>query len=226
MPRRPAQVAGMARFFLVVLALAAAVILPFAIWGEGVEAALSQDAARSRLEGWGPWAWAAGAALLVADIALPIPTTVVMAALGMIYGPAWGGLAAAFGSALAGLTGYGLGRFAGRPAASALLGPGPLGEGEALFARAGGWLVALSRWMPVLPEVVSVTAGVARMSFPRLCAALVCGCLPMGFAFAAIGHLGAEAPMATLALSAVAPALLWLAARRFLPPGLGGAARP
>ncbi|MEO1686923.1 MAG: VTT domain-containing protein [Pseudomonadota bacterium] len=215
----------MAKFAILVLVLALAVLLPFAIWGEGIEAALSQEAAQARLERWGPWAWAAGAALLVADLALPIPTTVVMAALGLIYGPLWGGLAAAFGSALAGGVGYGLGRVAGRPAAAALLGPEPLAEGEALFARAGGWLVALSRWMPVLPEVVSVCAGVARMAPGRFAAALACGCLPMGFAFAALGHAGAEAPLLTLGLSALAPAALWLAARRLLPPALGGAAR-
>jgi hypothetical protein len=44
------------------------------------------------MESYGSWAWAAGIALLVSDIVLPVPSTVVMSALGWMYGWWIGGL--------------------------------------------------------------------------------------------------------------------------------------
>jgi hypothetical protein len=46
---------------------------------------------------------------------------------------------------------------------------------------------------------------------------LACGCVPVGFAFAAIGALGKSSPTAAILLSALLPILLWLAARRWHP---------
>ena len=47
-----------------------------------------------------------------------------------------------------------------------------------------------------------------------LFAALLCGCVPMGFLFAAIGGKAHDAPGWATALSLLLPALLWLAAGR------------
>ena len=41
-------------------------------------------------------------------------------------------------------------------------------------------------------------------------AALICGSAPLGFAFAVIGHAGADYPALAIGLSAVLPPLLWL----------------
>jgi hypothetical protein len=46
--------------------------------------------------------------------------------------------------------------------------------------------------------------------------ALVCGTVPLGFGFAAIGDLGSSSPTMAIALSAVVPVVLWLLARRLL----------
>ena len=40
------------------------------------------------------WAWAVGIALIWADLVLPVPQTVVIAALGITYGTVLGGLVA------------------------------------------------------------------------------------------------------------------------------------
>jgi hypothetical protein len=45
---------------------------------------------------------------------------------------------------------------------------------------------------------------------------LACGSLPLGFVFAAIGHLGEDRPVITLAVAALLPAGLWLACRPLL----------
>lgn len=198
-----------------VLVLLAAVIVPFLIWGERFEAALSVEGTRQWLEGFGAWAWLAGIGLLVADIALPIPGTVVMSVMGWMYGWFWGGLISAAGSMLSGTFAYGLCRLLGRPVAVRIAGADGLEQAHALFEKNGGWLVAVSRWLPVLPEAVACLAGLARMPWRTFWVALLCGSLPLGFAFAAIGHLGHESPAGALLLSAVLPAGMWWVARRW-----------
>lgn len=205
----------MKRFWLIILLLLTGIIIPFAIWGDQFDAALSLEGARTWMMRYGSLAWVAGVGLLVADIALPIPSTVVMSAMGLMYGWWWGGLASSLGSILSGVVAYALCRCAGHRAALWIAGAEGLAKGEALFAKHGGWLVATSRWMPVLPEAIACLAGLVRMSWRQYITALVCGSLPVGFAFAAIGHLGSSNPTLALVLSAVVPVLLWLLARRF-----------
>ena len=100
----------------------------------------------------------------------------------------------------------------GENAARKLLGGRDFEKGRLIFARGGGWMVALSRAVPILPEAISCTAGLVRMPFGRFLAALACGSLPVGFLYAWIGSVGREAPVWALAFSLGAPALLWLAA--------------
>jgi membrane protein DedA with SNARE-associated domain len=88
-------------------------------------------------------------------------------------------------------------------------------KGRLLFERGGGWLVALSRALPILPEVMSCTAGLVRMPFRRFVAALACGSLPMGFLFAFIGAAGRDAPGWALIFSLAVPAILWALARKW-----------
>ena len=204
------------RLFLIFLGLALLFLIPFLIWGEGWEAAFAQGGAVDWLRRYGQWAWAAGLLLLMADVLLPLPATVVMSALGFVYGPVVGGLLSAAGATLSGLLAYGLCRMLGRRAAARLLGEKDLEKGERLFADVGGWIVAFSRWLPLLPEVVACMAGLIRMPWRIFVVAVACGSVPLGFVFAAIGHAGVERPVLALGLSALLPLLLWLGARSFI----------
>ena len=197
------------------VALSALVLVTWLVWGGGWEERFTLEGAVAWLAATGPWAWAAGIALLVADLLLPVPGTVVMSALGWIYGAAGGGLIAAAGSMLGGLCGYGVGRLIGEKAARKLLGNLDFEKGKLLFARGGGWMIALSRAVPILPEALSCTAGLVRMPFGRFAAALACGSVPVGFLYAWIGAVGRDLPGWAMAFSIGVPALLWLGARRF-----------
>lgn len=201
------------RLLWIFLGLAVLVLVPFAIWGGDLENSFSAEGAVEWLRNFGVWGWLAGTGLLMLDLILPIPSTVVMSALGYLYGPYIGGALAAGGSWLAGLLAYGLCRGLGPRVALRLVGAKDLARGEALFARYGGWLVAWSRWMPVLQETVACMAGLTRMRFGPFLVALACGSLPIGFSFAAIGHAGVTNPGLALALSAALPPVLWLLSR-------------
>lgn len=158
----------MKRLFLIFLILAVLVLIPFAILGERIESAMSLENMVATMRDQGRWAWALGIGLLVVDLFLPILGTVVMSALGLIYGAVLGGVFSSIGSVGAGLLAYGLCRGAGRGIAEKIAGIGGLAEGERLFSsEAGGWMIALSRWMPVLPEVIACMAGLGKMPFPR-----------------------------------------------------------
>jgi uncharacterized membrane protein YdjX (TVP38/TMEM64 family) len=202
------------RLALWFLALAIIVLGTWAIWGGGLESHFSFAGSVSWLESAGPWAWAAGILLLASDLVLPVPGTVVISALGYVYGMVLGGAVAAAGLMMAGLLGYGGGRLFGEKFARRWLGDRDYEAGRKLFENGGGWVVALSRALPILPEVISCTAGLVRMPFRRFVMALACGSVPMGFLFAAIGRSGHDAPGWAFVLSLAVPAVLWMIAAR------------
>ncbi len=206
----------MKRLFALTLFLAVLVIVPFLIWGGSIEAAMAPDRLGAAFQDSREWAWLAGVGLLIIDLFLPVLGTAVMSALGFVYGWFLGGVLAALGSVGAGLLAYGLCFRLGRRGARWLAGEEGIVEGERLFrGELGGWLVALSRWMPVLPEVVACLAGITRMPLRRFVPALCTGSVPMGFVYAWIGHRGVASPGLALGLSVVLPPLIWLAFRWF-----------
>ena len=93
----PAPAPHRSRLWLLVVAVLVFIILPFVFWGEVFERMFDLQGARQWLESLGPWAWLGGIALLVSDLVLPIPGTVVMSALGLRYGWFVGGLVSTAG---------------------------------------------------------------------------------------------------------------------------------
>ena len=196
------------------LAIALGVFFLLGWWalGEGIEEIWDVEALSSKVAAAKGWAWLAGIGLLVADLLLPIPGTVVMSALGVVYGFWLGGVLAAVGSMLAGILGYGVGRFFNEDFAKRWLGEKDFEKGRSLFRGGGAWVVAMSRALPILPEVLACMAGLLRMPFGKFCLALACGSVPMGFLFAWIGTVGRTNPEWGLAYSLGIPALLWATA--------------
>jgi uncharacterized membrane protein YdjX (TVP38/TMEM64 family) len=200
------------RLMLLTIALCGFFLLGWWLLGSGLEQVWSGEVLVARFEESMEWAWLAGVGLLLADLLLPIPGTVVMSALGAVYGFWIGGLIASAGSMLAGMLGYGVGRFFNEDFAKRWLGEKDFEKGRALFDRGGAWVVAMSRALPILPEVLACMAGLLRMPFGKFVIALVCGAVPMGFLFAWIGALGTDYPGWGLGFSLGVPALLWGAA--------------
>ena len=197
------------RVIALVFALTGVLLIPFLLWGGTFDRALSFEGAVAWLRGYGPFGGVVVIALLVADVFLPIPATPLMSAAGYLYGSVMGGLLSASGSFLSGVLAYSLCRRFGRGAARRFAGELELERAERYFARRGAWWVALSRWLPLLPEAIACMAGLTRMPSRVFVLALLCGCVPMGFVYAAIGAAGGEHPRLALALSAIVPAILW-----------------
>jgi len=209
----PEKASHSSRFWLLFTIVVILIIVPFILWGNWFELMFNLQGAKRWMEGLGPWAWAGGVGLLISDLFLPVPGTVVMSALGLVYGWFWGGVASVVGSFLSGIVAYGLCRWFGRGPARWLAGDRGLARGESLFhSGQGGWIVAMSRWMPVLPEAVACLAGLVKMPWKTFAIALLAGTVPLGFAFAAIGASGVDNPGAAVILSAVLPVLFYAVA--------------
>ena len=155
------------------------------------------------------WAWAVGIALIWADLVLPVPQTVVIAALGIIYGTVLGGLLGSVGLITSGLLGYVLMLTSARRMVKRFVGPQSLNRVESLFEQAGAWAIVLTRSLPYsIPEAVIFLAGLAGMPLGKFTVALAVGSVPTAFAFAAIGAGWADRPILALVASYVLPILL------------------
>jgi uncharacterized membrane protein YdjX (TVP38/TMEM64 family) len=168
----------------------------------------TSDAVRM-LQKYDAWAWAVGIVLIWADLLLPVPQTVVIAALGIIYGTLLGGLLGSVGLITGGLLGYVLMLTSARRMVRRLVGPQSLNTMQGLFERAGSWAIILTRSLPYsIPEAMVFLAGLAGMPMGKFTAALAIGSVPTAFAFAAIGAGWADRPILALAASYVLPTLL------------------
>jgi len=204
------------RLFGLILALVVVFALPFLLFGELFTVTPGGNEAVERLEAYGHWSWAMGVGLIVGDLVLPIPATAVMAAMGILYGPVGGGLLAGGASFLAGAIAFVATRRFGRGLALKLAGADELARSERFFARAGGYAVALSRGLPVLPEVTSCLAGLSRMRRRVFYPALALGSFATGFAYAGLGYAGRDQPILSMVLGAVIPVALWPLVKRAL----------
>jgi uncharacterized membrane protein YdjX (TVP38/TMEM64 family) len=155
------------------------------------------------------WAWAAGIGLIWADVALPVPQTAVIAALGIIYGTLLGGLLGSLGLITGGLLGYWLMRTSARRVVQRFAKARSLQKMEGVFERRGAWAIVLTRSFPYsVAEIMVFLAGLAGMPMGKFIAALTLGSVPTAFVFAAIGAGWADQPLLALVVSYVVPIVL------------------
>jgi uncharacterized membrane protein YdjX (TVP38/TMEM64 family) len=124
--------------------------------------------------------------LLVADVVIPVPSSLLMIANGVFYGIAAGTAFSVVGATGAVVLGWALGRWCTRPAERFI----PTTErmrAQALVERWGVLAVIASRPVPILAEAVAIVAGLAGMRLRELLPAAVLGSLPAALLYAATG---------------------------------------
>lgn len=154
---------------------------------------------------------ALGTTLLVADIVVPVPSSLVMLGHGALFGVSLGAVLSLLGrtgNAVAGVVlGRGVSRLFGRRDG------GRDRMAEDLVGRWGVVAVLLTRPVPVLAEATLVAAGAMRMSPPAVVLAAVVGSVPEAVLYALAGSTaasfanGALVFAATLGLAAGAVAV-------------------
>lgn len=206
----------MKRWWYLVVGLLLIFLVPFLLFEEFFTTLFTQEGIEQWIQEFQRFGWLGGILLLAADIVLPLPGTLIMSTMGYMYGPIQGGIASVVGLMLSGTIAYLLCRYAGVSMARRLIGEEGYHKGEQLFKNTGGWIVALSRWLPLLSEVVACMAGLSKMP-PRIYfLALFCGAVPFAFLFAFIGHYGHVSAWVTVMLNIFGPAFLWLISGRLI----------
>lgn len=207
------------RLVLAIGGIIALLAIGLFVFGERLDAWFAGEEGLAWLREQGHWAGVIGAGLIVSDLFLPMPASGIMAGLGQIYGGVVGGLYAAMGSICAGLAAYGLTRLVGQRAAVAIAGEENLIKLQQFYKAQGAWAIAVTRALPVLPEVLCCLAGLSRMPFGKFMLALVCGSLPLAFIFAFWGSIAGDESVSNVLIAIVVPAILflpvWLLIMRF-----------
>jgi uncharacterized membrane protein YdjX (TVP38/TMEM64 family) len=132
-----------------------------------------------------------GVGLLVSDVVLPIPSSVVMVAQGAVFGLVAGALLALLGGTGATMAAYLVGR-RGRRTVHRLVSPSEQQRAAALMDRHGIWAVVITRPVPMLAETVAIFAGVERLPWPGVMLAAAVGNLVPALAYAAVGAFAAS----------------------------------
>ncbi len=190
----------------------------FALWGEHFELLFSQQACTIWFAQAKPYAWLIGIGLLIGDLVLPIPATGIMAALGAVYGLWAGAMISVLGSTLAGFIGYGLARFVGHRISRYLADEKELDLFAFFYNQWGGAAIIVSRIMPILPEVMVILAGIARMNIVNFSSALLLGTIPTCFLFAYLGQEAQQQPVWGIGTAVFIPLLIWPVFLRFFVP--------
>lgn len=193
---------------LVVLTLIA---VPWVLWGDGIEsrvrALMAQPGATELFA-------ASAGGLLAADVLLPVPSSFVAVASGVVLGVVWGSVVNFAGLMLGSIVGYVVGAKAGVLVARRMVGEKSWRRAEEWTARYGSSVVLALRAVPILAEASTFFAGATRMGWGRYL--LYSGVANLGVAvvYAGVGDVSADTGHLEVALMAgcVLPALAMLAA--------------
>ena len=197
------------KILAIFLILSFLLVLSYELLGSRFEVMLNQEQCARWFARIKPYGWLIGIGLLVLDILLPVPATGVMAALGKIYGIIGGTLAGAAGTGIAGLVGYGMARLAGKHGSRWVASGREIERFRHFFDRWGGYAVIISRAMPVMPEVITILAGLSGMRFYHFAAALMAGAFPVAFFFAWIGAYPGFSSTTGIIIATLIPLLIW-----------------
>ena len=132
-----------------------------------------------------------GVGLLIADVVLPVPSSIVMVAHGALFGVLWGTVLSLIGSTGAALFGFAIGRRGGR-ALEWIVTPAERARANNVLERWGPLAITITRPVPVLAETVAIMAGTSSMSWRSLIVASVAGSLPPALLYALTGAAVAD----------------------------------
>lgn len=177
---------------------------------------LPLDGPASWLSSGGVLAGVAGVGLLVSDVVLPVPSSLVMVVHGALFGVAIGTALSLLGGVGSALAGYGLGRVGGPPLLRSVCSEAERVRADLLVRRWGLLAVTATRPVPLLAETVAVVVGASRLGLVRTTVAAVAGSLPAALLYAVAGSwdIGAPSGLVVFAIVIAIAASLWMLGRR------------
>ena len=170
------------------------------------------------LEHGGLLAASLGVGLLIVDVLLPVPSSLVMVAHGALFGVVVGTLLSLLGSVGAALFGFAIGR-RGKGVLARVVSPAESARADHLLERWGSLAIIATRPLPVLAETVAIMAGASPMSWSRIAFASLVGSLPPALLYALTGAAVANLQSVVLMFGVVllVAGLFWLVGRLLEP---------
>ena len=202
----------MKRYLLIVAALMAFFMISFFIV-EALGVSLLSDPT-SWMKHGGVLAASLGVGLLIADVVLPVPSSLVMVAHGALFGVVGGTLLSLIGSVGAALFGFAIGRRGGK-VLERLVTPTERTRADHLLSRWGALAIIVTRPIPLLAETVAIMAGASWMSWTNVILASLVGSLPPALLYALTGAAVANFQSTVLMFTVVVAVagLFWLTGR-------------
>ena len=171
--------------------------------------------------GHGGWVAAViGVGLLIADVLLPVPSSLVMVAHGALFGTFTGTLLSLSGSVGATLFGFWIGRRGG-PLLERLIPPNERARANLMIDRWGALAVVATRPMPLLAETTAILAGASDLSFRSVFSAGLVGSIPPSLLYALAGSIAATFQNTALMFAVVmsVTGIFWVVNRRVMKSG-------
>ena len=196
------------------LALFAAILVPFALWGDTFEAYGTELLAHAQPS---PTLALTLVALLAGDLVLPIPSSLLAVGTGAVFGTLFGAVLIAVGFSAGAWIGYEVGRSAGRAGVKRWVEDEQRERMEAFAAKHGAGLLVAMRAVPVLAEASVVVAGSSGMPRGRVLLTTTVANLVIAVVYSAAGSMAADT--GSLELAAMAgvgiPGVAMVLASRF-----------
>ena len=174
----------MARYLIAVSLLGALLLAIFVVVGEITPGFAAPDFRPSGGYAIGPAV--GGVGLLVADVVLPVPSSLVMIANGAIFGIALGTTFSMAGLLGGGFAGFFLGR-RGTNLFARFVSAADRERANRLIERWGMLALVVTRPLPILAEVTVITAGASSMKWTQMILAVAVGSLPVALIYAVAG---------------------------------------
>ena len=156
-----------------------------------------------------------GVGLLIADVVLPVPSSIVMVAHGALFGVLWGTMLSLVGSVGAAVFGFAIGRRGGG-LLERVVTPAERARASSILERWGTLAIIVTRPVPLLAETVAIMAGASSMSWRAIILASIAGSLPMALLYALTGAAVADLQNTALMFGVVllVAGLFWLVGTR------------
>lgn len=203
----------MKRYWLVVGVMLAIFLLLFAL-AEWLRIPLLTDPS-AWLNRGGIVAALVGVGLLIVDVALPVPSSLVMIAHGALFGVTFGTLLSLIGSVGAALVGFAIGR-RGSVWLDRIVSTEERLRVEQMLQRWGALAIVITRPVPLLAETTAILAGASAMSWQRAMIASFAGSFPAALLYALTGAVAASFQNGALmfCLVLLVSGAFWLISRR------------
>jgi len=160
-----------------------------------------------------------GGGLLLADVFIPIPSSVIMIAHGAVFGVVMGTLLSLVSSVGGAMIGWWVGQ-RGSGWLRRVVSPAEQARANALLARWGVLAIIISRLIPIVAETVAIMAGTTTLGWRKVLLATTAGTLPAALIYAIAGTVTTDLASGFLVMLAVVAvaAVAWVVGNRLTRP--------